>query len=193
MGSVARLHTAEAPELGSPLDRPVPDLSDCRRLDRRRLPEAEVLGGARAAIGRAELADDPRFADFAARDRNRAELEPILEAVFRERTSEEWLALLREAGVPSSAVNDVPAALEEARLVEYEHAELGTVRQVASPLRLSGDELPVRPAPIRGEHTEAVLVELCGYSAERVRELERDGVFGQTTKGEADAETSAST
>jgi crotonobetainyl-CoA:carnitine CoA-transferase CaiB-like acyl-CoA transferase len=146
-----------------------------------------------SAIDRPELTDDPRFADFAARDRNRAELEPILEAVFRERTSEEWLALLREAEVPSSPVNDVPAALEEARLVEYEHSELGTVRQVASPLRLSGDEPPVRPAPARGEHTEALLVELCGYSPERVRELEGDGVFGQTTKGEADAEAGVST
>ena len=91
-----------------------------------------------AAIGRPELASDPRFADFAARDRNRDELEPILESVFGERTSEEWLAVLREAGVPSSAVNDVPAALDEARLVEYDHPELGTVRQVASPLRLTG-------------------------------------------------------
>ena len=144
------------------------------------------------AIGRPELAADSRFADFAARDRNRDELEPILEAVFGERTSEEWLAVLREAGVPSSAVNDVPGALEEARLVEYEHPELGTVRQVASPLRLSDVEHPVQPAPARGEHTEPLLVELCGYSPERVQELEDAGVFGQL-KGEADAKTSAST
>jgi crotonobetainyl-CoA:carnitine CoA-transferase CaiB-like acyl-CoA transferase len=76
-------------------------------------------------------------------------------------------------------VNDVPAALEEARLIEYEHSELGTVRQVASPLRLSGDDHPVRPAPRRGEHTESVLVELCDYSSERVRKLKKAGVFGQ--------------
>ena len=145
------------------------------------------------AIDRPELAGDPRFADFAARDRNRDELEPILEAVFRERSSEEWLAALREAGVPSSAVNDVPAALEEARLVEYEHAELGTVRQVASPLQLSGVDHPVQPAPTRGEHTEAVLVELCGYPQERVRELANAGVFGEATKGEADAKAGTST
>ncbi len=145
------------------------------------------------AIGRPELADDPRFADFAERDRNRDELEPILEAVFRERSSEEWLAVLGDADVPSSAVNDVPAALEEARLVEYEHPDLGRVRQVASPLRLSGEEPPVRPAPARGEHTEALLVELCGYPTERVRDLGRDGVFGQITKGEADAEAGVST
>jgi crotonobetainyl-CoA:carnitine CoA-transferase CaiB-like acyl-CoA transferase len=146
-----------------------------------------------AAIGRPELAADPRFADFGARDRNRDGLEPILEGVFRERSSDEWLAVLTEAGVPSSAVNDVPAAIEEARLVEYEHPELGKVRQVASPLRLSDMEHPVRPAPTRGEHTEAVLVELCGYSPERVSELADAGVFGDTTKGETRAETGAST
>ena len=37
------------------------------------------------------------------------------------RTSDEWLAVLAAAGVPSAPVNDVEAALEEARLVEYEH------------------------------------------------------------------------
>jgi crotonobetainyl-CoA:carnitine CoA-transferase CaiB-like acyl-CoA transferase len=130
------------------------------------------------AIGRPELARDPRFADFAARDRNRDELEPILEATFRERRSDEWLAILAEAGVPSSAVNDVPAALEEAPLVEYEHPQLGSVRQVASPLRLSDAEPPVHRAPGRGEHTEELLIELCGYSPERVRELAAAGVFG---------------
>jgi crotonobetainyl-CoA:carnitine CoA-transferase CaiB-like acyl-CoA transferase len=130
------------------------------------------------AIGQPELARDPRFADFAARDRNRDELEPILEATFRERRSDEWLAVLAEAGVPSSAVNDVPAALTEGRLVEYEHPQLGSVRQVASPLRLSDAEPPVHRAPGRGEHTEELLIELCGYSPERVRELAAAGVFG---------------
>jgi crotonobetainyl-CoA:carnitine CoA-transferase CaiB-like acyl-CoA transferase len=144
------------------------------------------------AIERPELAGDSRFADFGARDRNRDELEPILEAAFRERPTDEWLAVLRQSGVPSSPVNDVPAALEEARLVEYEHPELGAVRQVASPLRLSGMEHPVRPAPARGEHTESVLVELCGYSRAQVRELEEAGVFGQAKRGEADATASAS-
>jgi crotonobetainyl-CoA:carnitine CoA-transferase CaiB-like acyl-CoA transferase len=130
------------------------------------------------AIGQPELARDPRFADFAARDRHRDELEPILEATFRERRSDEWLAVLAEAGVPSSAVNDVPAALAEGRLVEYEHPQLGSVRQVASPLRLSAAEPPVHRAPGRGEHTEELLIELCGYSPERVRELAAAGVFG---------------
>ena len=58
--------------------------------------------------------------------------------------------------MPASAVNDVLEAVDEARLVEYEHPNLGTVRQVASPLRLSDAEPPVGRAPFRGEHDEEV-------------------------------------
>jgi crotonobetainyl-CoA:carnitine CoA-transferase CaiB-like acyl-CoA transferase len=144
-------------------------------------------------IGRPELSRDSRFATFADRDRNRDELEPILEDIFRQRMSDEWLAVLGEAGVPCSPVNDVPAAIEQARLVAYEHPRLGPVRQVASPLRLSGTEPPVRPAPARGENTEQVLVELCGYEPERVRELAASGVFGAEAKGGAGAQTGAAT
>jgi crotonobetainyl-CoA:carnitine CoA-transferase CaiB-like acyl-CoA transferase len=132
------------------------------------------------AIERPGLAEE--FPTFADRDRRRDELGPILDEVFRARTSAEWLALLGAAGVPSSAVNDVAAAIEEARLVEYEHPGLGAVRQVASPLRLSGAEPPVRRAPGRGEDTGRLLAELCGYEPERVRSLSAAGVFGDDRK-----------
>jgi len=137
-----------------------------------------------AAIGRPDLATDERFADFAARDRNRDELLPLLDAAFAERTAAEWLELLAAAGVPSAPVNDVAAALEdpqvEARggVAEYDHAVLGTVRQVASPLRL-GDEPRVERAPFRGEHTASVLAEVCGYTQERIDDLAAAGVFGE--------------
>jgi crotonobetainyl-CoA:carnitine CoA-transferase CaiB-like acyl-CoA transferase len=135
------------------------------------------------ALGRPELATDERFVDFGARDRNRDELLPILDGLFAERTSAEWLEALATAGVPSAPVNDVPAALEDPQavargsLVEVEHPRLGAVRQVASPLRL-GDEAPLGRAPFRGEHTEAVLKEVCGYSDDRIEELAAAGVFG---------------
>jgi len=81
-------------------------------------------------------------------------------------------------------VNDVATALEDPQarargdVVEFEHPDLGTVRQVASPLRLSGAERPPGRGPFRGEHIEQVLVELCGYEPERVRELAAAGLFG---------------
>jgi crotonobetainyl-CoA:carnitine CoA-transferase CaiB-like acyl-CoA transferase len=137
------------------------------------------------AIGRPELAADERFADFAARGRHRDELVPLLEEAFAARTTSQWLTILGEAGVPSAAVNDVAAALEDPQaqarrdVVEIEHPRLGTVRQVASPLRLSGADPPLRRAPFRGEQTEKVLVEVCGYAPEHVRALAEAGVFGE--------------
>ena len=135
------------------------------------------------ALGKQELASDERFADFAARDRNRDELLRILDAAFAEQISSEWLDVLAEAGVPCAPVNDVAAALEDPQtlargaVAEHDHPALGTVRQVASPLRL-GDDGPVGRAPFRGEHTESVLAEVCGYSREQIDELAAAGVFG---------------
>jgi crotonobetainyl-CoA:carnitine CoA-transferase CaiB-like acyl-CoA transferase len=135
------------------------------------------------ALGRPELAAEERFADFAARDDNRVELLELLDSAFAEHTTAEWLDRLGAAGVPSAPVNDVLVALEDPQtaargaVVESQHPSLGSVRQVASPLRL-GDEQPNRRAPLRGEHTVAVLSEACGYSPERLRTLAEAGVFG---------------
>jgi crotonobetainyl-CoA:carnitine CoA-transferase CaiB-like acyl-CoA transferase len=135
------------------------------------------------ALGKQELASDERFADFAARDRNRDALLRILDAAFAEQASSDWLDVLAAAGVPCAPVNDVAAALEDPQtlargaVAEHDHPALGTVRQVASPLRL-GDDASVRRAPFRGEHTESVLAEVCGYSRERIDELAAAGVLG---------------
>lgn len=139
-------------------------------------------------IGRPELVADERFATMAGRNDNRDELLPQLDEAFRARTVDEWVAALVGAGVPASRINSVEEALvdpqTEAReaIVEHDHPTLGRVRSIRTPLRLADGEtslerVPER-APYRGEHTESVLRELCGYTRERVRELEADGVFG---------------
>jgi crotonobetainyl-CoA:carnitine CoA-transferase CaiB-like acyl-CoA transferase len=137
-----------------------------------------------AELGLPELLEDLRFADFAGRDRHRGELLPRLQAAFRERTAADWVDALSEAGIPVGPVNEVTEALEdeqaEARgaVVEVEHPRFGSVRQVATPLRLSGHEAPLRRGPFRGEHTEALLTELCGFDGARIEELARGGAFG---------------
>jgi crotonobetainyl-CoA:carnitine CoA-transferase CaiB-like acyl-CoA transferase len=136
------------------------------------------------AIERPDLAADPRFADFAGRNDHRDALVPELRRTFLTRTTAEWLEVLGAAGVPNARVNDVAEALAEPQVaardgvVETEHPRLGTVRQVATPLRVGDEEKPARRAPFRGEHTEEVLVGLCGYSEQRLRDLSAAGVFG---------------
>jgi crotonobetainyl-CoA:carnitine CoA-transferase CaiB-like acyl-CoA transferase len=134
-------------------------------------------------IGRPDLANDERFADFEARDRNRGVLVPELKRVFAERPVADWEQLLRANGIPCSPVNDVAGALAEEQaeargaLVSYDHPVLGQVRGIASAL---GQSLATPPArgPLLGEHNTEILTTVCGYEPARIAALLESGVFG---------------
>jgi len=136
-------------------------------------------------LERPDLIEDERFTDFAARDRNRDVLLPIIADLLRERTTEDWVRTFTAAGVPNGPVNEVAGALGDPQtvargdMVEIEHPRFGTVRQIASPLRLSGSERPLRRAPFRGEHTREILRAVCGYSDEELEALRAAGAFGE--------------
>lgn len=135
-----------------------------------------------------ELAADARFATFDARWGSRGDLLPVLESRFKERTSAEWLAPLRDAGVPCGPVSTVaealadPLAVERAMLVETQHPRLGQVRQVAPAVRVgppgADRDGAHRPAPQRNEHGSYVLRELLGYEDHVVEGLRKEGAFG---------------
>ena len=140
------------------------------------------------ALERPDLATGERSATFAARSENRDEVLAELFAIFRTRTTAEWLALLEGAGIPVAPVNDVATALADPQvaargaLAEFEHPVLGTVRQVASPLRIDGEVPPVTRGAFRGEHTAEVLRELCGYSVDQVDRLAACGALGEESQ-----------
>lgn len=134
-------------------------------------------------LGRPDLAADERFAKNAARVVNRdallAELIPLIAA----RPTEFWLAGLRAVGVPTGAVRGVSAALAapetEARgmVATVPHPTAGTVRLVASPLRLGRTPVvdPVAP-PLLGQDSRKVLQEL-GYPEAEIESLIAAGVL----------------
>ncbi|GAA1765850.1 CoA transferase [Nocardioides hankookensis] len=138
-------------------------------------------------IERPEWATDPRFLTFADRDRNREVLLPLLEEVIAQRTVAEWLEPLRAASIPNAPINDVGAALTEPHtiardlLVETEHPRYGTVRQVASPVRVGSQPPTYRRAPLRNEDADRILGELLGYDAAAVADLGDRGAFGAAT------------
>ena len=133
-------------------------------------PKERLWRGLCAALEQPALADDPRFSDLAARDRNRDELLPILKTAFAERPVADWIARLTAEGVPCAPVNDVAAALADGQasardaVVSYDHPALGQVRSVASPFRITGAEPPLARAPFLGEHTAEIVEELDGDS-----------------------------
>jgi crotonobetainyl-CoA:carnitine CoA-transferase CaiB-like acyl-CoA transferase len=136
------------------------------------------------ALGEPALADDERFADLAARDRNREALLPLLQAAFARRPVAEWVELMSVRKVPCAPVNDVARALADPQaaargaVVEYEHPTLGAVRTVDSALRLDGSRQTPERAPFLGEHSAQVLREVCDYSSEQIDGLAAQGVFG---------------
>jgi alpha-methylacyl-CoA racemase len=98
-------------------------------------------------------------------------------AIFRSRTRAEWKAFNDEHDAMIEPVLDLDEALdsdlvrEREMVVEWEQPEIGPVRQLGVPVKLSRTPGSVHaPAPALGEHTEAVLGE-AGYSEEEIREL----------------------
>ncbi|WP_427914392.1 CaiB/BaiF CoA transferase family protein [Ramlibacter sp. MMS24-I3-19] len=134
--------------------------------------------------GRPDLASDPRFARNQDRVRNRAVLVPILEEVMRTRPKAQWLAALEAAKVPCGAINNIaevfadPHVRERGMVTEWDHPLAGALHLVSSPMKLSGT--PVRtelPPPLLGQHTDAVLHELLGWSDGRIAALRQQGVL----------------
>jgi crotonobetainyl-CoA:carnitine CoA-transferase CaiB-like acyl-CoA transferase len=139
-------------------------------------------------IGRPDLADDPRFHNFPQRGANKDELIEILDEVFATETSTHWIDQLGEHGVPTGPVQTVADALEEPHtsarrlIVETEHPRFGTVRSLASPVRVGDpDEVIYRRAPLRNEDASYVLQDLLGYSDDEVDRLAGEGAFGVET------------
>ncbi len=136
-------------------------------------------------IGCPELADDPRYRTNADRARNRDTLVPRLQEIFLTRTYEDWETVLLAKGIPVGAINDLaqvvdhPQVKARGALVEMDHPRAGKVRMVGVPVRLSETPGSVRtPAPMLGEHTEAVLRDLLGLDAGEVAALRAAGTIG---------------
>lgn len=135
-------------------------------------------------IGRSELATDPRFADNAARVRNRAALVQVLSEVFRQRPSAEWLEVLEAADIlcgPLVTYPELPShpqVVANEMIVSVSHPELGMNRIPGIPHRLTDTPASVRmPPPLVGEHTEEVLRE-AGFSTDQITGLRDDAVVG---------------
>ena len=133
-------------------------------------------------LGRADLGDDPKFNTAAARWQNRDELDALVEAWTRQRTKHEVMRLLGEAGVPSGACQDTGEVLADPHLkardmiLDIVYPPRGTYQTVGCPIKLSQSPAKVSRPPQLGEHSDAVLRELCDVSAQDLERLRQEGV-----------------
>jgi formyl-CoA transferase len=136
------------------------------------------------AMGRPDLATDPRFADHARRGVNQTELDRIIGDWTGQHTLDELLPLLEAHGVPASRLYRAPDMMADPQftarrsIVEAQHPELGEIRMQNTFPRMTATPGQVRwPGAALGEHTEAVLGARAGCSADEIRTLKERGVI----------------
>jgi crotonobetainyl-CoA:carnitine CoA-transferase CaiB-like acyl-CoA transferase len=143
------------------------------------------------AIGRADLAADPRFAGAQARSANDAALVAELTGVFSARPASEWFALLDTAGVPCE-VSDPdyvlrlfadPEAERRQLVASFPHRVVGQMKMGGLYFDLSDTPGVIQGPPVwPGQNSRAILAEL-GYTADEVGKLIESGAVDDTSGG----------
>jgi crotonobetainyl-CoA:carnitine CoA-transferase CaiB-like acyl-CoA transferase len=132
-------------------------------------------------IGHGELTEDMRFATPKARLANRAELTDILDAIFGARPVAHWRSVL-EGHVPVAPVNQLDQALDNPWLETIgmrqivTHPDKEELHVLASPIRIDGDRMPSKAAPLLGADSDAILHEI-GYDADAIAGFRQAGVI----------------
>lgn len=137
------------------------------------------------AMGREDLISHPLLATALDRSRNFASfLKSIMDAWLADKTKREAMEILVAHDVPAGPVQTVdevfhcPHIAARQMLVEIEHPVAGKYKMTGNPAKLSHlPQQPAAPPPLLGQHTEEVLRELLGLSAERIAQLRAKGVI----------------
>jgi len=130
------------------------------------------------------LGSDPRFETNAERMTNLSQLVQELETYFVTRSTNEWVNVLNQAGIPAGPLLNVAEmheneqALARDMIVEVDHPNAGPINTLGAPVKFHGTPGGVkRAAPLLGEHGLDVLCEI-GYTEEQVTAFAEAGVIG---------------
>jgi benzylsuccinate CoA-transferase BbsF subunit len=137
------------------------------------------------AIGRPELADDPRFATLAARKTNEDQLEAAITSWTSTRRAAEVERVLQQAGIAAAVVADNmyladedPHIKKRDYFVYRDHPEVGKRQHCGMPWQLSRTATKVRAAaPTIGQHTDEILNGLLGYDTDQIAKLRAQGAL----------------
>jgi crotonobetainyl-CoA:carnitine CoA-transferase CaiB-like acyl-CoA transferase len=132
----------------------------------------------------AELPEDERFATNRQRVTGYDQLRPFVADRLRTKPRQHWIDKLTAAGVPCGSVRnfqelfDDPQLVAREMLARVEHATIGQLKTLGVPIKLSDTPGAVRtPPPTLGQHTEAVLAQELGLSADAIAALRMQKVI----------------
>ena len=135
-------------------------------------------------VGHPEWGTDARFAKNPDRVKNRETLDRLIGDALRRDKTAAWIARLREAGVTCGPINTVAEALNDPHTLardmvhKIDHPAVGELKMVGIPFRFDDTPATVRrPPPTLGQHTDEVLREELGMTAERIAALRAEKVI----------------
>lgn len=130
------------------------------------------------AMGREDLATDPRFATHAARVKIMGEVDALVGDWTAGRSKDEVFAMARKAHLPAAPVRALEEVINDPHLHQrgmlqrVDHPDLGSVVLPTTPLRLADAPVPkLTPSPRLGQHNASVYGDMLGLSAQRLAEL----------------------
>ncbi|HXT78832.1 MAG TPA: CaiB/BaiF CoA-transferase family protein [Acetobacteraceae bacterium] len=133
------------------------------------------------ALGRTDVFDDPRFADWFTRKENEAALRAIIEDALSAEHAKTWERRLNDAGAPCASIWKVEEIIDHPQIAA--RGAMQTVESPYGPLRLMGSGFQMAHgggkldtvAPAAGADTDAILAGI-GYDAAKIAALRADGV-----------------
>ncbi len=132
----------------------------------------------------AELPEPERFATNRMRVTAYEEFRPFVADRLRTKPRQQWIDRLTSAGVPCGSVRNFaelfadPQIAAREMIAELEHSTIGPLKMLGVPVKLSDTPGSVRtPPPLLGQHTDAVLGQDLGYSADAIAGLRRQNVI----------------
>ena len=135
------------------------------------------------AVGRPELLQRAEFEGGANRAKNRQALNAELNAALKAKTSEEWISILNDAGVPCGPIYSMDQVFADPQVqhlraaATVKHPALGEIRLVNQAVGLSRTPATmVSATPEIGQHTDEVLAE-AGYSGAEIARLRDNKVI----------------
>ena len=137
-----------------------------------------------AAAHREDLPQDERFTKNANRVKHRATLVPVLEDIFKQRSTEDWVNALETAGVPCGPINTVAQAFANPQVqsrgmqIQLPHPLAGQVPLMGSPMKFSDTPIEHKlPPPVLGQHAEEILEQVLGMDATAREKLRASGAM----------------
>ena len=135
-------------------------------------------------IGKPEWKEDPEYATLEARLPKLDEIFDTIEQWTMTKTKFEVMDICNPLNIPVGPILSMKELAEDEGLrksgtiVEVDHPERGSYLTVGCPIKMSDCNVDVRRAPLLGEHTREVLVDVLGYDGEDLQRIADSGAVG---------------